>query len=143
MLGKFKEISKSKDFSPQRALDFYAESLKTAEAAKAKQFEAWQASQVEALKADPEFGKSYDANVELARKALREQGGAELIKELDAMGLGNHAGLVKFASKFGKALSEDSTRISRPTSEQTTSYEASLAQRFPSMYNADGTPKQR
>ena len=137
VMAKFKDLAKE-GLTPQKALDFYLGLQSEAQKAGAAQFEAWKASHVAALKADPVFGREYDKNVAIAKSAFARFGSDAMFKDLDGMGLGNYPALIKFAAAVGRAISEDSTHQPRAT---TPSPAASLADRYPSMYNADGTPK--
>jgi hypothetical protein len=94
------------------------------------------------LKADKDFGgEKMNVTMATAKKALRKFGGEELARELDAAGIGNHPGLIKFFSRVGQALGEDDSFA--PKSAGTASSEQqTMRQLYPSMFNADGTPKQ-
>ena len=61
---------------------------------------------VTSLQAD--WGKDYDSNLGLAKKAVDHFGGKELVDYLDATGMGNHMPLIKAFQTIGKALGEDS-----------------------------------
>lgn len=55
-----------------------------------------------------EWGKDYDSNLSLAKKAVDHFGGKELAAYLDQSGMGNHLPLIKAFQAIGKALGEDS-----------------------------------
>lgn len=62
--------------------------------------------QVEGLKT--EWGKAYDLNLSRAQAVLKDFGNPELVKYLDASGLGNDVNLIKLlAGVGGKMFSED------------------------------------
>ena len=57
-----------------------------------------------------EFGgeEKYNAQIELAKQAVNEFGGSDLIDFLDKSGLGNHPVFIRTFAKMGGTLSEDS-----------------------------------
>lgn len=61
---------------------------------------------MKALQSD--WGKDYDKNVALAKKAVNHFGDKELVDYLNATGMGNHTKLIKLFKEVGKAISEDS-----------------------------------
>ena len=54
-----------------------------------------------------EWGTSYDANLQLARRVVGKFGGEDFIKYLNESGFGDHPLLIKTLHAVGKALSED------------------------------------
>ncbi len=57
------------------------------------------------VKLQQEWGENnFEGRLELARRAVREQGGDELVKLLDSTGLGNQPSMIKFAEKIGKLM---------------------------------------
>lgn len=59
---------------------------------------------VEEVKADKELGgNNFTKTAELSKRVI-EKYAPELIKELEATGLGNHPGFVKFVYRIGKAM---------------------------------------
>ena len=54
-----------------------------------------------------EFGKAYEEKMDLAKNAALEFGGDELMKVLDATGLGNEPAVIKAFANIGKAISND------------------------------------
>jgi hypothetical protein len=54
-----------------------------------------------------EWGKEFSSNLKLAQNALKHFGSPDLIKELDATGVGNSVHLIKTLSKIGKLMKED------------------------------------
>lgn len=49
-----------------------------------------------------EWGERYDPNLRLARAAVREAGGDELVAYLDSSGLGNHPALIRAFARVGQ-----------------------------------------
>ncbi len=60
---------------------------------------------VEGLKKD--WGDGYDANIELAKRALKKFGGDNLTKFLDESGAGDNASVLKAFHAIGEAISDD------------------------------------
>ena len=54
-----------------------------------------------------EFGPAYDGKMMLAGRALQELGGDELVKLVDATGIGNHPAFTKAFMKIGSMMAED------------------------------------
>ena len=107
------------------------ESVKKLNADWAKEFET-----------DKEFGgDNTKVSLASAKKALRKFGGEELAVQLDQAGLGNHPGLLKFFARVGKALGEDDSHAPGSPGAGRPSPENFLRKQYPSMFNADGTPK--
>lgn len=97
----------------------------------------WQAQ----LKADKEFGgEKLSVTLASATKALRRFGGEELALQLDDAGIGNHPGLLKFFAKVGQALGEDDS-FAPKVEAKASSEQQTMRQLYPSMFNADGSPK--
>lgn len=102
----------------------------------AKQGEAWRGE----LQKDPDFGGANLAESETAvRRAWARFGDAATASELDAMGLGNHPGLVKLMARIGRAIKEDDASIppggpTAPADDR----ESALRADYPSMYDKDG-----
>lgn len=59
-----------------------------------------------ALAADEEFGKDYDANIDIAQKALDMYGGESLTKWLSNTGFNRNPDIVKMFWRIGKDLQE-------------------------------------
>lgn len=60
------------------------------------------------IKKDPELGgDKFDATRANVSRTFTRFGGPTLTTELDAMGMGNHPGLVRFANAVGAVLAED------------------------------------
>jgi hypothetical protein len=70
--------------------------------------EAEAAKWVDAAKKDPEIGgEKFAENVEFAKRAIDKFGSADLKKALDTTRLGDHPELIRFASKIGRAMADD------------------------------------
>jgi len=99
-----KQVQAEIDFQLERAREF------TAAQPKVKTSQELQLEQdglnVAALKADPVFGKAYEANMELARRAAAKFGDAELLERLRT----SDPVLVRHFHKLGLADAEDGTR---------------------------------
>lgn len=69
----------------------------------------------EELKTDPEFGgANYQANVDMARKALNAFGSPELQRILSSAGFINNPVVVKTFAAIGKAMGEDTYHSGSP-----------------------------
>lgn len=123
----------------QKVVDLFGEAVRTAEAAKAAELEKLHASWASALKADKEVGGAeFDANTQVARKAIAKFGSPELRAFLETTGLGNHPELVRWAYRVGKALGEDSVAGATQSPGQQPDEEARLRQWYPTMFSNAG-----
>lgn len=118
----------------QATVDFYVELQNEALKANEERVKAYHAENLSKLKADPEFGKNFDANVEIARRPLVKFGDPEFVKELVDSGMMNHPGFAKFLHKIGKGMQEDSTPTPKPLAEADKDDQARLRVRYPSMF---------
>lgn len=115
-LAKFETLAKEAGLKPeaaQAAVELWAAEAKASQAkataAQAAQLDQLHASWTTALKADREVGGAeFDANTQVARRAMAKFATPELRGFLEETGLGNHPELVRFMFRVGKALSEDS-----------------------------------
>lgn len=107
-LDEFKGLAKELGISAQAAqklVDFQAKH----ELARAQAAEQQQATWAEALKTDKEIGGAqFEANGQLARKAMLRFATPELRTFLNDSGMGNHPELVRLMYRVGKAIGEDS-----------------------------------
>ena len=75
------------------------------------QTDAWadrQAGWVRSAEEDKEYGgKNYDASVMIAKSAMRQVGGSDLVAALNETGMGNHPELIRFFYLVGVAIGED------------------------------------
>lgn len=105
---------------------------------------AWQQQDTtwrDELKGDPEFGGAkYDANVANARRGF-SWAGAEFSQFVKEAGLANHPVLVKLCARLGVAVAEDSARGSGAGAGILPDPNEALRQRYPSMFNPDGSAK--
>ncbi len=54
-----------------------------------------------------EWGRAYDQNLDLAKRALAHYWDADAVQALEETGLGDHPGLARLFAKLGKGLEED------------------------------------
>ena len=54
-----------------------------------------------------EWGKAFDQNLALAKRAVTFSGGDELAKVLDESGFGNHPAVIKAMAKMGRMIADD------------------------------------
>jgi hypothetical protein len=147
LVDKFKPLAKELNLNSeqsQKLADMYSEAVKgySTKAAEAHQqrVEAW----LTEAKTDKEVGGAeFDKNAVVANKAVERFGGQELREFFNQTGLGNHPGLFRAFVKIGKAISEDSvgTKVDAHTAPEVKTEAQILAERYPSMYNPDGTLK--
>lgn len=76
--------------------------MKSMEEARAKQSAEW----LKTIQDD--FGGAFDKRIEVAKKAVKQYGGDELVSYLNESGLGDHPAMVKAFSEIGKEMLEDS-----------------------------------
>lgn len=124
----------AKELGPQaqKLVDAYAQSQAAQEqkvkAALAEQVKDWG----EQLKGDKEFGGAkFDANLNVARRAVERFGSPELKEFFDSTGLGNHPAIVKAFHAVGKALAEDSIAGSSAAVQAAPSEKEIYAQLYP------------
>ena len=85
--------------------DWYSSNAQLSETAAKDQFQLQQQNNVHALKQD--WGRDYEANVDVARRAFLQLADGETLKLVEETGLGNHPGLVKMMNKVGQLMQED------------------------------------
>ena len=85
--------------------DWYNSNAQLSETAAKDQFELQQQNFVHELKQD--WGRDYEGNVDVARRAFLQLADAETLKLVEETGLGNHPGLVKLMNRVGKLMQED------------------------------------
>jgi len=83
--------------------DWYSKNSELSETAAKDQFE--QQNYVHSLKQD--WGRDYEANSDIARRAFLQLADGETLKLVEETGLGNHPGLVKMMNKVGRMMAED------------------------------------
>ena len=114
-LDDFKNIAHNLGLSQNQAekiLDMYSQAnYDQMEQAEARHSEM----QVEGINAlQKEWGKSYNENVELARRAFTNFASKEALDVMEDSGLGNHPEIVKMFSKIGNLLKEDGIMVGEP-----------------------------
>jgi hypothetical protein len=139
-LHEFKTLAKQMNLkSPdaQKLVDFSAKQQlrwkEQVESTWENQHKQW----LEEAKADKEVGgDKYDANLQVARRAIAKFGTPELTNLLGEVGLGNHRELIRFCYRVGKALAEDSVAgtTGNPNGNQPQSEEAQYRVIFPTMF---------
>lgn len=127
----FKEANLSQE-QAQKFVDFYAQQVKAATDAQVKRWEDLQNTWREEAKKDKDFGgQKFEENVALAKKALDQFGSQELLEHCTLYGWGNNVHFLKFASKVGKAISDDSIHGGgKPSADQKTAGDALFADMF-------------
>ncbi|CAI0712139.1 Uncharacterised protein [Serratia quinivorans] len=107
-LSVFEPIAKELGLTQEQAqklVDIYPQIQQQQAEAWSKQVAEWG----EQVKADKEIGgDKFTASVGLAQRALDQFGNPELREYLQVSGLGNHPALVRFCTKVGKSMAEDS-----------------------------------
>lgn len=107
-LSVFEPIAKELGLTQEQAqklVDIYPQIQQQQAEAWSKQIAEWG----EQVKADKEIGgDKFTASVGLAQRALDQFGNPELREYLQVSGLGNHPALVRFCTKVGKSMAEDS-----------------------------------
>ena len=83
----------------------YIEKERSASIQRNQEIEKSQQQAVDVLKA--EFGTAFDQRLNLAKSAVREFGGEEIVKILNDSGLGNNAAIIKMFANIGKNFQED------------------------------------
>jgi hypothetical protein len=144
LVDKFTPIAKElglKSDQAQKIANLYAERIQAQEKSVTDAWANQQKSWAEANRKDPEIGgPNYDANVAVAREAISKFGGEALRKEIDELGIGDNPALLKAWVQIGKATGTD--KVGR-TGQPVPVHDENAVNRklYPSMFNADGTPK--
>lgn len=104
---KFKELGLNAT-QAQGLVDTYMASMKASNEASEKAFEQqtkdWEAT----ARADAEIGGAkFDASVARAHKTMSAFGSPELVRLMNTTGFGNHPEFIRFFSKVGEKISED------------------------------------
>lgn len=123
----------------QKLVDYQAKAGAAAQAAHDAASEAnWQKTTKEwdaAIKADPELGgAAFDANRDVATKALARFGTPRLAEYLEKTGLGLHPEFQRLLFKAGKAIAEDSVAGPPGGPPAQSTKEASLQRLYPTHY---------
>lgn len=119
----------------QKLLDMHHAGLQAWAQAQTAHREKEQATWTAALKTDQEIGGAgFEANQQVARKALEKFGTPELKSWLAETGLGNHPELVRAFYRAGKAISEDSVAGTSGGGLSAADEDARLRREYPSMF---------
>jgi len=114
-LDDFKNVAHNLGLSQKQAeniLDMYSQANYDQNQEAESRHEEMQANGVHALQ--QEWGKSYNENVELARRAFTNFASKEALDIMEDSGLGNHPEIVKMFSKIGNLLKEDGIMVGEP-----------------------------
>lgn len=119
LVKEAKTIAKKLDLSQEGAAELNRAAHEMAKSMAAAQLDVLQTARQEwqaAVKADPEIGGTkLKENLATASKALEAFGDADFKTMLEKSGLGDNPAMVRFAFKIGKAMSDDSMVVGRPT----------------------------
>lgn len=129
--GLFKELGLSQE-KAQKLIDLQAKHELATMEANNKAFETMVKGWLADSKADKEIGgDKFDENLVLAKRAMKEFAADTKFSEmLSYTGLGNHPEMIRFLTKIGKAISDDSIH----TGQSGTSSPLSVTDRmFPTM----------
>jgi hypothetical protein len=107
----FNELGIDND-GAQKLLDAYAPYMQTmmtdAIEKGRSEFASKQASELEALKSDPEFGgKNWEENRQAAQMAVKQFSDPEMVQFLNDTGLGNSPQMIRMFAKIGKSIGND------------------------------------
>lgn len=73
--------------------------------------QAVEQSKVEAIQSlQQEFGAAFDQNLSMAKDAVRQFGGEELVAFMDQSGMGNQPEVIKAFAKIGKMIAQDEVK---------------------------------
>lgn len=137
-LEKFKGLAKEfgwKGEQAQKVLELFAEQQKAADVSSRAQLDKMHAGWLESMKADKEIGGAdFEANGQLARKAMLRFATPELRTFLNDSGLGNHPELVRLMCRVGKAVAEDSISGSSGAAPGNSDPEKYLRELYPTMF---------
>lgn len=110
-MEQFLPLAKELDLNQEQAqklVSMYSQNIQSQIEAQETEYKDVRSEWVKAIKADKEVGgKDYEANLGLARNALKAFGSDELTDMLNHTGLGDNPAVVKFFVKVGKAIKED------------------------------------
>jgi hypothetical protein len=105
--GLFKEANLDQS-TAQKMIDKWTGKQTAAAEANAKAWTDLRGDWVKTAKADKEFGgQNFDANVGVAKNALKAFGTPELNEALTLTGVGDHPEFIRFVYRIGKAIGED------------------------------------
>jgi hypothetical protein len=105
--GLFKEANLDQP-TAQKMIDKWTGKQTAAAEANAKAWTDLRGDWVKTAKSDKEFGgQNFDANVGVAKNALKAFGTPELNEALTLTGVGDHPEFIRFVYRIGKAIGED------------------------------------
>lgn len=134
------QIKAIKGMTPELAQELFDMDVKQygdAIAAREKTQAEWDA----AVKADPKIGGDHYAKTqELVTRGIDVAKAQPLLALLTQVGLAKHPEVVKHFAALGERIKEDSIGGGTPPTTEPTQQDR-LRAMFPSMFNADGTPK--
>lgn len=114
LIGAYSEGARKAGLTQEKAQELLDSMAPALAARQQEQITAIQQGWVEAAKTDQEIGgANLEKNLSLAATALDKFGTPELRNLLDGTGLGNHPEVVRFMSRAGKALAEDTVVMGR------------------------------
>lgn len=127
----------------QKLFDRYVEVQKTRDESLVAQYRKERADWLVEAKADPEFGgPKFEASIADGRKALIKYGDQALVEFLNSTNGVNHPAVIRAFARIGRALAEDkATDVKGNPPPPVAGPGAALKAQYPSMFNADGTPK--
>lgn len=140
LLTNFTAIAKESGLKPevaQKVADLYVQQKQTEVK---QQQERWtnQAQEwITGAKVDKEYGgEKFNANLDVARKALTRFGSVQLGTLLDTTALGNHPEVIRFFYRVGQSLAEDSVAGSAGpgAAEAMNPQDAKLRALYPTMF---------
>lgn len=135
---KFAETKKLTQEQAEEALSLWSGSLQELTAKAKAAFAAQKAEWAKLAKADPEFGgERLSASLNQAKRAITKYGTPGLREVLAQSGLSNHPEVVRFFTRIGKTLAEDTFAAGLGTQtppKQKLSEEQLLRARYPSMF---------
>ncbi len=121
-LGTFQKVAQELDLSQgqaQKLVDFQAKFMSDFVSKQAKAWNDQTANWLKEAKADKEIGgANFQAKVEKGKAAITKFGSGKFTQLLDTYGLGNHPEVIRFMSKVGEELGEDTiTTDGKPAGE--------------------------
>ncbi len=109
VIQRFAEQAHKIGLVPRQAeamLDFLRSTSEQESEAEIEARQAQEAQAIDALKS--EWGEGFQTKLHKAQVVAKQFGGDNFIAELDAKGLGNDVGLIKFLANIGESLNEES-----------------------------------
>ncbi len=118
VLEEFQTLAKEFDLSQEKAqklIDLQASFIEKVHAGiEERNLKVWEKMRgdwlVDAKKDKGIGGQEFAANVDLAKRALSQFGTPELVELFETFGFGNHPEIIRFTSRVGAALGEDTIK---------------------------------